>query len=112
MSVATTTPRSRYLHYPTNSAWQSARADVVRGWLFEMLGPECAGCGCSLVGIAWEVNHLYGRDWKPSRLSRYKRSLRYWREAQEGLVDLRCPPCNNVYRPVPLPSPPATECPF
>lgn len=87
----------------TKSAYYSARADVLRGKLFEALGPACAECGCSLDGIPWEVNHIYRREWQPRKLSKYRRNLRYWREAQEGLVNLMCRECNLAYRPKPGP---------
>lgn len=89
--------------YPRESAYRNMLADRLRGKLFELLGPECAECGCDLMGVAWEVNHIHGRDWKPREVSRYRRNLRYWREAREGLVNLLCPACNSIYKPRPKP---------
>jgi hypothetical protein len=90
------TPASRYQGYPTNSAWQCARAHKIRAWLFDMLGGECAECG-ALAPL--EIDHPWGRDWKPSRLSLYKRHLRYKKEALEGRVRLLCRECNNAILP-------------
>lgn len=90
--------------FPTESAYRSHLATRLREHLFNLLGPYCAECGCDLRSKAWEVNHIYGRDWSPRRLSFYRRNLRYWREAQEGLVNLLCRPCNLAYLPKPLPS--------
>ena len=89
--------------FATLSAYRSARAGVIREHLFEMLGPVCAECGCDLTTTAWEVNHVYRRDWKPRKLSRYRRHLRYLREAKVGDVNLLCSDCNQVYRPKPRP---------
>jgi hypothetical protein len=101
---------------PTRSAYENMLAERIRGELFAMLGPTCAGCECDLHGIAWEFNHLYRREWSPRKLSRYRRNARYLREAQAGLGDLRCPACNREYRPVQAPprepAPPAELCPF
>ena len=82
---------------------RSRLADQVRTRLFELLGPTCGLCGCDLHGVAWEVNHLYRRDWVPRKRNRYDRNLRYWKEAQQGLVNVLCPDCNCIYRPVPMP---------
>lgn len=88
---------------PTLSAYRMQLADRWRARLFELLGPVCAECGTDLNGVAWEVNHIYRRDWVPRTYNRYRRNLRYWREAQEGLVNLTCKECNLHYRPRELP---------
>lgn len=85
------------------SAYRMALADRVRARLFEQLGPECAECGCDLRECAWEVNHIYRREWRIRTLNRYRRHLRYQREAAQGLINLLCQPCNSVYRPMPMP---------
>ena len=85
--------------YATNSAYHNALAERLRARLFELLGPFCAECGCDLRGKPWEVNHIRPRAWMPRKLCRYRRNLRYWREAQEGLVNLLCKECNAVFRP-------------
>lgn len=87
----------------TPSAYRMALADRVRARLFEQLGPECAECGCDLRECAWEVNHIYRREWKIRALNRYRRHLRYQREAALGLVNLMCKDCNHDYRPKPMP---------
>lgn len=112
-ATATLPLKPCYAAHGTRSAYENARAEAIRGELFAMLGPECAGCGVDLHGVSWEFNHLYRRDWKPRTLSRYRRNKRYLQEAMEGLGDLRCPECNKAYRPVERPDPTATsEGPF
>lgn len=89
---------SRYPGFPTNSAYQTARAHTLREWLYHYLGGECAVCG-----EKWnlEIDHPWGREWKPRNLSRYKRHLRYRQEALEGRVRLLCSVCNNKHLPKP-----------
>jgi 5-methylcytosine-specific restriction endonuclease McrA len=89
----------RYTGFETQSAWESARADKLRAKLFELLGRCCAECGDT---FQLEVNHIYRRDWQPRKLSKYRRNLRYLREAKEQLVNLLCRSCNASYRPLPL----------
>lgn len=98
--------------YPRRSAYETARADLFRQQLFEMLGPECGLCGEPLEGLPWEVNHIYPREWKPSKLSKYRRNLRYLKEARDGLVNLCCKACNAAYRPGRAGTPPAPLEPF
>lgn len=100
--------RGRYKNFVTKSARESARADKLRAELFEMLGGKCAECGDT---FQLEVNHIYARSWKPSKLSKYRRNLRYVREAREGLVNLLCKTHNAVYRPLPLEAKTSTDDP-
>jgi hypothetical protein len=89
-------------------AGQRARyADAVRARIFDFLGPKCSLCGADLRTCAWEVNHIFKRDWHPRRVNRYDRQLRYWKEAQMHLVNLLCASCNSTYKPSPLPVPTA-----
>ncbi len=101
-----TAPRAAF---PTESAYRSALADRIREWLFEYLGGECDICGerCNL-----EIDHPWGRDWQPRRYSKYRRNLRYRREALAGEVRLLCREHNAAYRPVPRPAPAANPAPF
>ncbi len=104
-----------YLKHGTRSAYENHRAECIRAELFELLGPTCGLCATDLHGVAWELNHLFKRDWQPRKLSRYRRNKRYLQEARNGWCDLLCPECNRVYRPKlppPEPTPPTTECPF
>jgi 5-methylcytosine-specific restriction endonuclease McrA len=89
----------RYIGFEAQSAWESARADKLRAKLFELLGGCCAECGDT---FQLEINHIYSRSWRPNKLSKYRRNLRYLREAREGLVNLLCKTHNASYRPLPL----------
>lgn len=71
----------------------------IRSMLLEIYGPKCPECGCELLPSNAEVNHIYGREWKIRDLSSYNRHLRYWKEAQRGLINLLCKSCNGEYRP-------------
>lgn len=75
-------------------------ADRIRAQLINQLGGKCSECGVVEGEVHLEINHIYGRDWMPSKQSRYHRWLRYRRESNLKLVDLRCPECNQVYRPI------------
>jgi hypothetical protein len=88
--------KSRYKGYLTNSAYQSARAQQLRMWIFDILGRKCAECGDEHG--PFEVNHLYKREWSCARLSVYKRTLRYWRDVQRGLCNCLCASCNSNWR--------------
>lgn len=74
-------------------------ADRIRAQLLDIYGNRCSQCGASNGEAHLEVNHIYGRDWKPNNICRYRRFLRYRREAQQGLINLLCPECNGSYRP-------------
>ncbi len=84
---------------PRNPATQKPLRERIRRMLLEIYGNRCAECGCLEGDCHLEVNHIYGRDWKPSEAGSYGRWLRYWREAREGKINLLCPDCNKAYRP-------------
>lgn len=104
------TSPSRRRPRPNISIWEAHRATQLRIALFAYLGGECCQCGST---DDLQPNHIYGRNWQPCRISRYRRALRYWREARQGreanqpglvLINLLCGNCNAVYKPVPLPT--------
>jgi hypothetical protein len=87
---------------PADSKSRPRLVQKVRDALFAIYGPNCNRCGCSLNGLAWEVNHIWGREgWNkpPRKVSSYQRNRRYLNEARRGLVELTCPTCNASYRP-------------
>lgn len=97
---------------PNDNQSRKRLANAQRANLVKTLGGCCAECGST---DHLEIDHPYGRDWVPRRLTHYARIRRYIREAQEGLVRLLCKDCNlsPECRPKPRGStPPATLCPF
>ena len=87
---------------PLSAAATAARANALRAQLVHYLGGQCAACGAT---HDLQINHIYVRTWTPRRITHYRRTLRYWREAKAGLVNLLCSDCNSVYKPLPLPLP-------
>lgn len=77
------------------------RANEIKAELISLLGGQCEGCSTT---TDLEFNHIYGRNWKVRSLTRYRRMLRYRKEAALNLIDLRCEECNRAYRPVQMPS--------
>lgn len=74
-------------------------ADRIRNQLIEIYGGKCEICGVSSKEAHLEINHIYGRSWKIRTLNRYRRFLRYRKEAREGKINLLCKDCNGVWRP-------------
>lgn len=74
-------------------------ADRIRNQLIEIYGEKCAQCGATKEETHLEINHIYGRTWKIRDLNRYRRFLRYKKEAREGKINLLCPACNCVWKP-------------
>lgn len=106
--TAKTLPRPRWPSLA--SAHRMELANKIQSALHDELGGQCALCGET---HDLEFNHIYKRDWKPSKLNRYRRMLRYRREAKEGLISLLCSDCNKRYRPLPRESAvPAADSPF
>lgn len=102
-----TQKRSRYKGFPTNSAYQSARAQQIRTWIFDILGRKCAECGDEFG--PFEVNHVFRRDYSVAKLSVYKRTLRYWKDVQRGLCNTLCASCNANWRARPAEEAPGPE---
>ena len=90
---------------PTRSAYENMLAERIRSQLLDMLGRSCEFCGET---GQLEINHLTPREWKPRKLSRYRRHKRYLQEAKAGILNVLCKHCNASYRPVP----PAPSNPF
>lgn len=91
-----TTTKARYHGHPTNSAYQSERALVLREWMFDIMGRRCEECGCTTG--PFEVNHMWRREWCLTKVSAYKRALRYWKEVKRGLCNVLCQACNSNWR--------------
>ena len=68
----------------------------IKARLLEELGNECVECGSR---DDLQIDHPYGRDWKPCRTNSYNRWLRYQREHLQGLIRLLCGDCNKKIRP-------------
>lgn len=93
----------------TPSAYRNTLlADRIRAELFDMLGCSCQwinedGSFCGSTDQL-QINHLFRREWRPRKLSRYRRNLRYRKEAKAGLLNVLCKQHNEVYRPLPMPT--------
>lgn len=59
--------------------------------LIQKLGGKCVECGYKK---RLELDHINGRDWEPSKKSRWTRIARYEREAKEGKLQVLCRWCN------------------
>lgn len=68
----------------------------IKATLIADMGGQCAECG---ITYNLTIDHPYGRDWVPRKVSSYQRWLRYRREYYQGLVRLLCAECNNRIRP-------------
>ena len=62
--------------------------------LILFLGGKCKGCD-QHDPDKLEFHHLRERTWVARKTSRWVRIARYWREAREGLIELRCGDCNK-----------------
>jgi hypothetical protein len=68
------------------------RYRAARELLITELGGQCVQCG-STDHLTFD--HLGKRTWVAARTSRWVRIARYRREADEGLVVLKCQRCNG-----------------
>lgn len=96
---------------PHNHKTRPALCAHIRDQLLSIYGPKCAQCGAPEGETYLEINHIYGRDWQASKLSSYQRWLRYFKEAQQGRINLLCPDCNKTYQVRRHETPPGT-CPL
>ena len=64
-----------------------------RAALIAKRGGVCEDGFC-FVTVGLEFDHLNGRDWTPSKLSRLQRIARYEADAAAGLIRLLCRPHN------------------
>jgi hypothetical protein len=60
------------------------------------LGGKCELCKSE---YELEIDHPFGRDWKPSQVEYSARISRYRAEAKQGLVRVLCADCNCRIRP-------------
>lgn len=77
------------------SARQQQWANRAKAALIESLGGKCWACGSS---ESLEIDHPFGRDWRPSRKSFSWRISIYRREAAEKKIRLLCKTCNASSR--------------
>lgn len=89
---------------PSDSKSRPRLVDRIRAELFADLGGECAEADETCDGPL-QIDHPYGRDWHPKRVSSYNRWLRYRREHQQGLIRLLCRYHNEIIRPKPTAAP-------
>lgn len=64
-----------------------------RAELIGLMGGKCSNEDCGSV-FEFEFHHKFGKDWEPSKTSRWVRLARYRREWKAGLVELLCKTCN------------------
>lgn len=83
---------------PRDHLTRSRLVSAIRSRLFADLGSECSVCQST---YQLEIDHPWGRSYKPHRLASYNRWLRYRREHEAGLVRLLCKDCNSRIRPMP-----------
>ena len=81
MARRSSTSRARYL-----AGW----ADKKRAELIAKLGGKCALKGDGKCNGEIEFHHPFGRDWKLEDFSRWQRVIKYRRESDLGLIELRC----------------------
>lgn len=80
-----------------SETFQEKKSRCVKSWrrrralLKKKLGGKCAWCSAR---AKLQFDHKYGRDWDPSKVNRWTRIARYWREAEEGLIQMLCQTCN------------------
>jgi len=69
------------------ATWAKKRRAV----LIAQLGGKCAQCGSTEL---LEFNHIFGRDWKMEKKSRWQRLAIIAREIEAGEINLLCRSCN------------------
>jgi len=92
----TSTLRESYQVFTAGKRWKETCRKALRYYqrrmeLIEKLGGKCAECGYKK---RLEIDHIKGRDWEPSKKSRWTRIARYEREAKEGKLQVLCRWCN------------------
>lgn len=76
--------------------WLKTQLQGLNAWqrrieLINKLGNKCVKCGSQ---SRLELDHINGRDWKPSEFNRWARVARYEKEAAQGLLQVLCRHCN------------------
>lgn len=92
---------------PRSNQTRPRLISLIREQLFADLGHQCSVAeeqGHECDGPL-EIDHPFGRDWTPRKVSSYGRWLRYRKEHQQGLIRLLCRYHNEVIRPRPIPAP-------
>ena len=82
---------------PTDLKSRSRLANQQKAALIERLGGQCVECGST---DRLQIDHPYGRDWVPRKVSHYARVRRYLKEEAAGLIRLLCDDCNQRIRPM------------
>lgn len=85
---------------PTNSKSRPLLVARIRERLFRELGNACAEADDNCDGPL-QIDHPFGRDYKPHKLSNYNRWLRYQKEHEASLIRLLCSYHNQTIRPKP-----------
>jgi len=79
--------------FSLSRTWQHAsRAFRKRAELIRRLGGQCRVCGST---DRLELHHPHGRDWTPRRHNRWTRINHYWRDWEQGNLELLCQSCNG-----------------
>jgi hypothetical protein len=97
---------------PSDPKSRARLANAQKAALHERLGGRCAECGAT---HPLEIDHPWGREWSPRKLTHYARVRRYIKEEAMGLIRLLCADCNKQIQPQRRPrdtAPPAEACPF
>lgn len=80
-------------------SWSGYRRRIVRHRLIVLLGSKCVGCGKE----EWEVGPLEfahignTRTWVCRDFGWLKRMVKYYEDAQAGVLELRCKKCHKGY---------------
>ena len=87
---------------PMPARYLARWADTKRGQLLDRLGRRCHLCGRTEQEV-WsedqtrlEFDHLNGRTWRIRDYSRWRRMIRYQKEADAGLLAVACKRCNGT----------------
>src|SRR5262245_41851005 len=88
---------------PADKTTRIRLTQSTRDQVWAILGHECALAG--IDGIECDgpltVDHPYGRNYKPSKISCYNRWRRYLAEARANLIRPLCKAHNDRVRPMP-----------